>query len=189
GCQVEGIQDRVPCGDGLRGNANSIKPAAPVAMQGAVSGADVEIAHEGQVIRVGDGRYFEMRDDDAFVMEDEIQFATWIPAGLRWLRAQVGAVEPGGGEKGIKLRLAEKRIEIAGEHHGLHARADQFLEVGELALAVAVAQRQVHEENADVLEFEFDDELLHAAGEVMESFAMHRTARDKGVALFVQHGN
>jgi len=52
-------------------------------------------------------------------------------------------------------------------------RVDEFLEIVQLPLAVAVSEGKMHEKDRQVLEFQFDNQPFHAAGEKVKSFAVH----------------
>ena len=66
---------------------------------------------------------------------------------------------------------------LGGAHH-------QVMQCAQLVLAVSVLERQVHQEDADVVQLEFDDQTLDAGVEVMEALARHTRRGQQRVRLF-----
>src|SRR6185437_13471517 len=84
---------------------------------------------------------------------------------------------------------APERVEVAGHDDGLLRLDDQIVERAQLVLAVAELQRQVHQEHADVLELELDDEPLDPGIEVVEALPVHVRRGEKGIALLAHDGH
>ncbi len=84
---------------------------------------------------------------------------------------------------------APERVEVARDDDRLLRLDDQVVERAQLILAVAELQRQVHQEHADVLELELDDEPLDAGIEVVEALAVHVGRGQEGVALLAYDGH
>jgi hypothetical protein len=63
------------------------------------------------------------------------------------------------------------------------------VQVAQLVLALPVLERQVHEENAYVVELELDDEPLDAGIEVVEALAFDARRGEKGIALLAHDGH
>ena len=66
---------------------------------------------------------------------------------------------------------------------------DEVVQVAQLVLALAILEREVHEEDADVVELELDDEALDARVEVVEAFALDARRGQERVALFAHDGH
>src|SRR5690606_22878035 len=81
-----------------------------------------------------------------------------------------------------------ERVEIAGHDDGLLRRLDQVVELPELEVAVPVLQREVHEEDREILQLQLDDEALDARIEIVERLAAYRGRRQEGVALLADDG-
>ena len=72
---------------------------------------------------------------------------------------------------------------------GLLRLAHQVVEVAQLVLAVAELQRQMHQENRDVVELELDDQAFDAGIEVVKTLAAHPRRGQKGVRLLAHDGH
>ena len=89
----------------------------------------------------------------------------------------------------VDLVVPPVGVEVAGDDHGLARLAHQVVEVAQLVLPVAKFERQMHQEDRDVIELELDDEPLDAGIEVMESLAAHPRRRKKGIRLLADDGH
>lgn len=130
-----------------------------------------------------------MRDHDALVMKNEVEFPARRVAGVRGLRTDVGAQHVGAGKEGIKLGFTEESVEVACNDYRMRRCLYQFLQVVQLSLTVTVTERKMDKKDRQVLEFELDDEPLHAAREEMKPLAMHGSPGDESVALLVEYRN
>ena len=68
---------------------------------------------------------------------------------------------------------------------GLVRALHQLEEVPQLRLPMAELEREVHEEHAKVVEFEFDDQSLDAGVEIVEALAFDARRREERVRLLV----
>ncbi len=84
---------------------------------------------------------------------------------------------------------APEGVEVAGDDHRLVRLDDEIVQVAQLVLALAILERQVHEEDADVIELELDDQPLDAGVEVVKAFALDARRRQERVALLAHDGH
>ena len=143
----------------------------------------LEVAHQRAVIgeaHVGDAK---VRDLDALAHQHEIQLDARDARRKGGQPGGVGAAQARGAHEQVDLVRAPEGIEVAGDDHRLGGLADQVVQRAQLVLAVAVLQRQVHQEHAHVRELELDDQPLDAGVEVVEALPVHRRGGQEGVAL------
>ena len=85
--------------------------------------------------------------------------------------------------------MPQKVLKSPVDDHRLVRLDDQIVQVAQLVLALAVLERQVHEENADVVELELDDEPLDAGVEVVEALAFDARRGQECIALLAHDGH
>src|SRR6185312_6091017 len=59
----------------------------------------------------------------------------------------------------------------------------------QLVLPMPVFEREVHQENRNLLEFQFNDQALDAGVAIMESLAAHPRCGEEGIALLAHDGD
>ena len=64
----------------------------------------------------------------------------------------------------------------------------QLVQVAQLVLAMAVLERQVHEEHAHLVQLQLDDQPLDAGIEVMEALAVHARRGQECIGLLAHDG-
>ncbi len=84
---------------------------------------------------------------------------------------------------------APEGIEISGHDHRFVRLHDQIVQRAQLVLPMPELQRQVHEEDADILQLQLDDQALDAGVKIMEALTVHMRSRQKGVALLAHDGH
>ncbi len=89
----------------------------------------------------------------------------------------------------VDLVLAPIGIEVAGHDHRLAGLAHQIIEIAQLILAMAELQGQVHQEDRDIVELQFDDEPLDAGVEIMKALAADARRRQKRIGLLADDGH
>lgn len=141
------------------------------------------------MVGVEDAGGAEGADGDVGGVEDEVEGAFGVPAGEGGGDVGVCGEEAGGVHEEFEFGAAGEDVEIAGDDAGFVEGADDGFDFAELFLSGAVGEGEVDEEEDDAVEFEFDDEAFHAAGDVVEVFAGDGVAAEEGVALFVEDGD
>ena len=101
----------------------------------------------------------------------------------------VGAAQARGAHEQIDLVGAPEGVEVSGDDDRLVRLDDEIVQVAQLVLAMAVLERQVHEEHAHVVELELDDEPLDARVEVVEALALDARRGQERIALLAHDGH
>ncbi len=135
---------------------------------------------------VGD---FEVRDFDFLAHQHEVELDARNARRERGHVLLVGAAQSGGAHEQVDFVRAPEGVEVAGDDHRFVRLGDEVVQVAQLVLALAVLEREVHEEDADVVELEFDDQALDAGVEVVEAFALDARRGQECIALLAHDGH
>src|SRR5882757_5595234 len=149
---------------------------------------DREIADQRQVVGKLHVRYFETINLDLRTMQNEVEFLARTAAGVGGQAARIGIAESRRLHEQIEFMVAPVGIEVPGDDDRFAGLADEIEQIAQLVLAVPKLQRQMDQENGDIVQFQFDDETLYPGIEIMESFASHARRRQEGVGLFAYDG-
>ena len=95
----------------------------------------------------------------------------------------VRAAQPGRLHEERHFVLAPEGVEVAGDDDRLGRALDQLEQVAQLRMAVTELERQVHQEHAQVVQLELDDQALDAGVEVVEALAFDARRRQERVGL------
>src|SRR5690606_31826087 len=133
---------------------------------------DLEIADQGQVVGVVDARYRKVSDVDALPIKHEIEFLAWGAARIRRQPPGIRAPQPQRFHEQINFVLPPKGVEVARDDDGLFRLDHEVVQRMQLHMSMPILQREMHEKNGAMLEFELDDEALDAFLEVVESLSM-----------------
>ena len=79
-------------------------------------------------------------------------------------------------------------VEVTGDDHRLGRLFHQFVQVAQLVLPMPVLDRQMHQEHADLFQFQLDDQPLDARVEVVKALAMHPRCGQEGIGLLAHDG-
>ena len=139
--------------------------------------AHVEIADQWPVIRQPHVRNLEVRDLDALADQHEIQLRARRLGGIGGQALRIGAAQARRAHEQVQLVRAPEGVEVAGDDDRLGRLLDQFVQVAQLVLAVAVLDRQVHEEDAHLVQFQLDDQPLDARNRSSGTARHARAAR------------
>src|SRR5688572_3568233 len=148
-----------------------------------------EVAKDGAMVGEAHVRHFEIGDFYFLARQHEVELDARIPRRKRGQVLFVGAAQPRGAHEEIDLVRAPEGIEIAGHDDRLVRLDDEIVQVAQLVLALPVLEREVDEENADIVELELDDQPLDAGVEVVEALALDARRSEKGVALLAYDGH
>src|SRR5688572_15882274 len=148
-----------------------------------------EVAEDGTMIRKAHVRHLEIGDFDFLADQHEVELDARDSRGERRQVLLVRAAQASRTHEEIDFVGAPEGVEIARDDDRLVRLGDEIVEVSQLILPLPVFQRQVHEEYADIIELEFDDEPLDAGIEVMEAFTLDTWRREKRVALLAHDGH
>src|SRR5882724_8530390 len=111
--------------------------------------------------------YTTLFRSDLRTVQDEIQLFARAAARVGRQAVEIGATQSGRLGEQIELVIAPVSIEIACHDDGLAGFTQQIIEIPELILAMPKFQGQMHQKNRDIVEFQFDDQVLDAGVEVM----------------------
>src|SRR5688572_29168560 len=144
--------------------------------------AHIEIAKYRPVVREPHVGHLEVGHFDLFAHQHEIELDARNPRRKRGQILLIGAAQPGGAHEQVDLVRAPEGVEITGDDDRLVGFDDQVVQVAQLVLALAVFQRQMNQENADVIELELDDQPLDTRVEIVEAFAFDPRGGEEGIA-------
>ena len=150
-----------------------------------VQRADVKIADERPVIGQRDLGNRERFDLDALRVKDEVEFHARLARRVRRQARDVGAAQPARLHEQGHLVFAPERVEVASHDHRLGRFLHQLEHLAQLGVAVPELERQVHEEDAHVVELELDDQPLDAGVEIVEALALDPRRGQEGIGLLV----
>src|SRR5688572_10977616 len=151
--------------------------------------ANGEVAEDGPMVRPAHVRHLEVRDLDLLADEHEVELQARDARRERGQVPFVGAAQSGGAHEEIDLVRAPEGVEVPGDDHRFVRLDEESVQEPHLFLALAILERQVHEEDAHIVEFELDDEALDAGVEVVEPFALDARCGEEGVALLAHDGH
>src|SRR5580692_462295 len=150
---------------------------------------DLEVAHQRAMVGEAYVRDAEPLDLDALAHEHEVELDARDARREGGQACGIGAAQSGGAHEEVDLVRAPEGVEVPGHDHRLRRLLDEVVERAQLVLAVAVLDRQVHQEHAHLRELKLDDEALDAGIEVVEALAVHGGRRQEGVALLAHDGH
>ena len=131
----------------------------------------------------------KLRDFDFLAHQHEVELDARNARRERRQVLLVGAAQAGGAHEQVDLVRAPEGVEVAGHDHRLVRLGDEIVQISQLVLALAILERQVHEEDAHVIELELDDQPLDAGVEVVEALALDARRGQERIALLAHDGH
>ena len=83
--------------------------------------------------------------------------------------------------------MTPKGVKVAGHNNRFVGALDETVEIMELGVSNPIPQRQVHQENNHVIEFEFDDQFFRTLAEIVKPFSRYRVLAQERIAPLVDH--
>ena len=93
-------------------------------------------------------------------------------------------LQPSSFHEQVDFMLTPKGIEVSGNQHGFWRGDNEIVQHVKLLLTMPVFERQMHQKNRALFQFEFDRQPFNALVEIMKTLAVNSWRRQKGVALF-----
>ena len=122
-------------------------------------------------------------------VQNEVELLARTPARIGGQTARIGVGQSRRLHEQVKLVIPPVGVEVPGDDHGFAGLAHQIVQRAQLVLAVPVFERQMHQEDRDVVQLKLYDEPLDAGVEVMESFAADPGRSEKRIRLLAHDGH
>ena len=119
--------------------------------------------------------------------QHEVEFTSRSVRGKGRDGLAVGAAQPGRRQQLIQFLRPPERIEVTGDNNRFGRTHHQLLQIAQLQLPIAAAERQVDQKQAHSFQFQFDHQAFDASVEVVEALAMNPRCNQKGIGLVAQH--
>ena len=142
------------------------------------------VTDQGEMIRIVDAGDPEVPDLDFGARQDEIQLFFGARARIRWRAGQVCGPKAGCGHEQLDFIVAPTRIEIAGDDDRFVPHPHEIVEIGELIMAMAVLEREMHQKNVHLVKLELDQEAFHSGIEIVKLNLPLTIPGDECIGLF-----
>ena len=134
-------------------------------------------------------RHAETHRADGFGTQDEIQTQLRIPRGIRRQPLRVRIVKVERAHELFDLLRAVERVEISGDDDRFRVDGGDFHQIIELSRARFVTEREMHEEEPDPADVQFQNQFFESDGEIIDLFFGGVETGEECVSLFAENGD